>query len=125
MRNRKVAIIDDDTESLRELEGILSMSGYVPVPLIDVFAVVDAVTQNKPDVILMKLRMPQKNGFELTDDINRVSEPRKIPVIAMSDFIKDELRGLLDLCGIKKLIKKPFQPLDIIWAIENEIDESN
>jgi hypothetical protein len=31
----------------------------------------------------------------------------------------------MDFCGIKRWIKKPFLPLDVIWAVENEIEEDN
>jgi DNA-binding response OmpR family regulator len=123
MKNRKIAIIDEDKKILGELEEILAMSGYTPVPVINPLLAVDTVIQNNPDVILMELRMPRKNGFELTDMINRVFATRKVPIIAMSESYRNEFRWLLDFCGIKRWIKKPFQPLDLIWAIENEIEE--
>ena len=125
MQNRKVAIIDDNQDSLRELEQILKMAGYTPVLVDDIFGNVDTVIENKPDVILMELKMPHKNGFALADAINRVFETKKIPIIAMSNLFKDEFKWLMDFCGIKRWIKKPFLPLDVIWAIESVIEEGN
>ena len=125
MQNRIVAIIDDNEDSLRELEQILKMAGYTPVMVNDIFGNVDTVIENKPDVILMELKMPHKNGFALADAINRVFETKKIPIIAMSNLFKDEFKWLMDFCGIKRWIKKPFLPLDVIWAIENELEENN
>ena len=123
MRNRKIAIIDENKKILEELEEILMMSGYIPVPVINPLMAVETVIQHKPDVILMELKMPRKSGFELTHTINGVFETKKVPIIAMSESFKDEFRWLLDFCGIKRWIKKPFQPLNLIWAIENEIEE--
>ena len=40
----------------------------------------------------------------------------------MSKFFRDEFRWLLDFCGIKIRFKELFQPLDMIWAIENEME---
>ena len=125
MTNTKVAIIDDNQGSLRELEKILKMAGYTPVLVNDILGAVDAVVNNKPDVILMELRMLHKNGFALADAINRVFETNKIPIIAMSNIFKDEFKWLMDFCGIKRWIKKPFLPLDVIWAIESVIEEGN
>ena len=125
MQNRIVAIIDDNQDSLRELVKILNMAGYTPVLVVDVLGAVDAVVNNKPDVILMELKMPHKNGFALADAINRVFETKKIPIIAMSNIFKDEFKWLMDFCGIKRWIKKPFLPLDVIWAIESVIEEGN
>ena len=123
MQNRTVAIIDDDQDSLKELENILTMAGYKTILVNDILAAVDTVIDNKPDVILMELRMPHKNGFALVDAINRVFGTKKIPIIAMSNMFKDEFKWLMDFCGIKRWIKKPFLPLDVIWAVENEMEE--
>ena len=125
MQNIKVAIIDDNQDSLRELEKILKMAGYTPVLVNDVLGAVDTVVNNKPDVILMELKMPHSNGFALADAINRVFETNKIPIIAMSNIFKDEFKWLMDFCGIKRWIKKPFLPLDVIWAIESVMEEEN
>ena len=125
MQNRIVAIIDDNQNSLRELEKILKMAGYTPVLVDDVLVAVDKMVNDKPDVILMELKMPHKNGFALADAINRVFGTKKIPIIAMSNIFKDEFKWLMDFCGIKRWIKKPFLPLDVIWAVENEMPEDN
>ena len=124
MQNRKIAIIGQDKKSIRDLQEILSGGGYIPIPVSDSILAVDTVIQKKPDVILVDLRMSRKNTFEHTGAINRVFETRQIPIIAVSNSFNEEYSFLLDLCGIKKCIKKPFLPLDVIWAIENEITEA-
>ena len=123
MKSRKIAIIDEDKGMSDKLKEILNMGGYSSILINDPLLAVNSVIDNNPDVVLMELRMPQKNGFELTHEINRVFETKRMPVIAMSETFKNEFRWLLELCGIKRCIKKPFHPLDIIWAIENEIEE--
>ena len=125
MQNIIVAIIDDNQDSLRELEKILKMAGYTPVLIDDVLGAVEKQVNNKPDVILMELKMPLKNGFALADAINRVFGTKEIPIIAMSNIFKDEFIWLMDFSGIKRWIKKPFLPLDVIWAVENEMLEDN
>jgi len=121
MNNRKIAIIDKDIKSIGKLKEILSLCGYTPVPVIDSLLAVNTIIQSDLDLILMDLRIPQYRGFEITYTINRACETKKVPIIAMSDVYKDEFRGLLDFRGIKRWIKKPFQPLNLIWAIENAI----
>jgi len=123
MKSRKIVIIDEDKGMSDKLKEILNMGGYSSILINDPLLAVNSVIDNNPDVVLMELRMPQKNGFELTHEINRVFETKRMPVIAMSETFKDEFRWLLELCGIKRCIRKPFHPLDIIWAIENEIEE--
>ena len=123
MQNRTVAIIYDNQDSLKELENILTMAGYKTILVNDILGAVDTVINNKPDVILMELKMPHRNGFALADAINRFFGTKKIQIIAMSNMFKDEFKWLMDFCGIKRWIKKPFLPLDVIWAVENEMEE--
>lgn len=125
MGNKKVVVIDNDANSLKVLEEIIDAVGHEPVPVSDALAAVDIVLQKKPAVILLELKMPKKNGFELVDEINQVFKPRRIPIIAMSEFFKEKFKFLLRLYGINRFLKKPIRPLNAIWAIENIIDDSN
>lgn len=121
MGNRKVAIIDEDQKILKELEGILSAGGYDPIVVNDALSAADIVFRRRPDVILLELRMQHKNGFELADEMNRVFEAQRIPIIAMSSLFKVESFPLMDLCGIKRCLRKPFSSLDVIAVIEDVI----
>lgn len=125
MGNTKVVIIDDDEAFLEGLEKILSASGYDPLVVADPRSAVEIALNRKPDVILLELRMSCKNGFELADDMNRALETQSIPIIAMSEFFKEESFSMmnlcLNLCGIKRYLKKPFHPLEVISAIEDVI----
>jgi DNA-binding response OmpR family regulator len=125
MQTRKVAIIDHDEKVIREVKETLALGGYVPVVVTDAHLAVDTVVWSKPDVILLELSMPGKNGFKLNEELSRLSQDKKIPLIAMSDVFTEEFTWLLELCGIKRFLKKPFQPLDLIWAIEHELNEDD
>ena len=119
MKNKKILIIDEDRKFLDKIREVLGLSGYSPIVINDARFALDRVAQTIPDVILLELRMSYKNGFELASEINYAFETRRIPIIAMSSFLKNESEFFLNLCGINSYLKKPFNPLDIIWAIEN------
>jgi len=125
MKNREVVIINDDKKSIGDLEETLTAIGHDTIVVNDALLAVDIVVQRKPDVILLELNMPRKNGFELAKEINHAVEMKKIPIIAMSEFFKGEFRFLMDLCGISRYLKKPVNPLDVIWAIENVAEEKH
>lgn len=115
---RVVMIVDDDKEFLEELRETLDLSGYDLVAVNDPLVVLDTVKSVKPAVILLDLKMPKKSGFEIADDLRRLSECGNIPIIAMSAFYKDEYAMLIRMCGIKRCLTKPFNPLDVIAEIE-------
>ena len=121
MEHRKVMIIDDDRELLSELEEILGASGYDITAVDNTESVLDIAVQNKPDVILMDLKMPGKSGFELADEISRMYKLDHVPVIAMSAFFREDFQSLMNLCGIRKCLKKPFPVADAVAAIEDVV----
>lgn len=123
MRNRKIVIIDDDKEFLDELREMLELSGYDLVAVDDARIALDVVNKTKPAVVLLDLKMPKKSGFQVANELRYFSESSGVPIIAMSAFYKDNYKLLLEICGIKKCLLKPFQPLDIIAEIEEALAE--
>jgi DNA-binding response OmpR family regulator len=122
MSNGKVMIVDDNKEFLEELEEILAFSGYDMVAAQDPCSVVPIAIKEKPRVILLDLKMPGKSGFQLAHELSNSLELQKIPIIAMTGFFKDGYQSLMDMCGIKKCLKKPFNPLDVIAEIESALE---
>ena len=119
--NKKVMIIDDDRELLNELQEALGDSGYDITAIDNTKSALGMAVLNQPDVILMDLKMPGKSGFELADEIKRMSRLDRIPVIAMSSFFREDFQSLMRLCGIKRCLKKPFPLSDVISAIEDVV----
>ena len=69
----------------------------------------------------MDIKMPGKSGLEVAHDMQALPDLAGIPIIVMSAFIKDSKIPFMEACGIKKFLRKPFNPLDIIWEIEDAL----
>lgn len=116
---KKILVVDDDADFLAELNETLVLSGYDTVAVNDGFTAFKLAREIKPDLILVDMKMDGLNGFQVADKLNQYVETSKIPVIAMSGhFTEDEHLRLMDMLGIKALIRKPFMPLDVIAHIE-------
>lgn len=115
---KKVMIVDDNKEFLEELNETLALSGYEMVAVCDATKALEVARTEKPDCIVVDLKMPGKSGFQLADELRRVSGFEGLPIIAMTGFFKDDYVPLMDVCGITKYLRKPFNPLDIITQIE-------
>lgn len=123
---KKILVIDDDKEFLEELKEMLSITGYKAIGVADSVSAVNAARVTKPDVILLDLRMQEMSGFEVADKLKSFPETSRIPIIAMTGFYTlKEHAWLMNFCGIKKCIKKPFNPLDVIAEIEQAIKEAD
>ena len=118
----RILIIDDNEELLEELENVLKLGGYDVVAISDGTKVSDAALKNKPDLILLDLKMSPKSGFQIADEVKSSHLLKDVPVIAMTGFYTENEHFLMmKLCGIKASILKPFKPNDLIAEIENAL----
>lgn len=124
MDKKKILIVDDDKEFLEELREMLAVAGYEVTGVSDSIAAVKIARVVEPDLILLDLRMKAMSGFEVADTMKGFPETSGIPVIAMTGFYTlKEHAWLMNFCGIKRCITKPFNPLDIIAEIENVLKD--
>ncbi|MBF0486325.1 MAG: response regulator [Candidatus Omnitrophica bacterium] len=118
MTAKKVLIVDNDQDFLGELRETLELSGYEMIAVEDSTMALETAERVQPDIALLDLKMPGKNGFELAYDINRSTRLRNTTIFAMTGFYQEGYDPLFEVCGIKKCFKKPFYPLNVIAEFE-------
>ena len=115
-------IVDDDAEFLQELAQTLFLNGYDVIEVNDSGKVLEIAGSNKPDIILLDLKMGHSNGFEIADELSRFTRTTDIPVVAMTGvFTENEHMSLMGLCGINKCITKPFSAEELVNTIDSEL----
>lgn len=120
--NKKIMIVDDDRLLLEELRDALLLSDYDVIPVDDPTMVVDEAIANRPDAILMDIRMPDESGFQVAGKLKFFSGLRNIPIIAMTAHFKKDYTPLMKAYGIKNLLRKPFDPVDMVSRLEDALD---
>jgi DNA-binding response OmpR family regulator len=118
-RRVKIAIVDDNCEFLEELQKMLSSGGYDTIVISDSALAFEEILRFSPDLVLLDLKMTPKSGFEVAHDLRHEWLMKGVPIIAMTGFFtKQEHIWMTKLCGIRNVILKPFNPLDLIAKIE-------
>ena len=120
-----VVVVDDDIANLKMAGTILSKQHMRVTALKSGRALLDYVRENKPDLILMDVRMPGMDGFETMRLLKQQMSPgQEIPVIFLTaeDNAESETRGLA--LGAMDFIKKPFVP-DVLTLRVRHIIELN
>jgi two-component system, OmpR family, alkaline phosphatase synthesis response regulator PhoP len=119
MERKRIMIVDDEEGFLEELKETLVLSGYDTVDFNSGESALEKVRMVKPDAILVDLKMGGKSGFQVAVELNSSPETAQIPIIAMTaHYTEKEHARLMNECGIKKCILKPFNPLDVIFELE-------
>ncbi|MBR4898795.1 MAG: response regulator [Prevotella sp.] len=114
--NMKTVLVAEDEESNFELVRIVLQKRY---KLLRAHNGIEAVTINedeKPDLILMDIRMPEMNGLDATRIIKEVSP--ETPVIALSAFAFEENIKEARAAGCDEFMAKPFRVEDLIETID-------
>ncbi len=117
--SKKVILIIDDAKTVRTLAKLtLNKSNFEVVEAEDGNEGLEKVKQNKIDLILLDLNMPNKNGFEFMAEFRQTPDFGNIPVFMMTTESAHTKASEAKKLGIKAWIVKPFVPHQLIGAIK-------
>ena len=113
--SRKVLIVEDEEKLARLLVDYLQQSGFVTLVVADGAEVVALVRQQSPDLILLDIMLPGKDGLEICREIRTFSS---VPIIMITARI-EEIDRLLGLeLGADDYICKPFSPREVVARVK-------
>jgi len=102
-----ILIADDDAASLELLRDALAVLGYRIVESSDGTDALLKVQSETPDVVLLDIRMPGLDGFELLRAIRALDPPVPCAVLAVTAFVMDGDRERMLASGFDGYIAKP------------------
>ncbi len=114
---KKVLIVDDSPAQVRLIQGLLEPEGYWPVGLSDPKRVEEAIAVEKPNVILLDVVMPERNGFQVCRELKGNVKFNAIPVILVTskDTASDRYWGQQQ--GADGYVTKPFTREELLRAV--------
>jgi twitching motility two-component system response regulator PilH len=104
----KVMVVDDAYSELKLMESILRGAGHQVVTLMSGDALEDKVTAEQPDVLLLDIVMPRRNGYELLRALRRNEQTRALPVVLVSSKNQETDRAWGRRQGADDYLAKPF-----------------
>ncbi len=119
-------LVAEDERDIRELIAYtLKFAGYEIIQASNGAEAVDLATQEKPDLILMDVRMPRMTGYQACKVLKQKPETKDIPVIFLSAKGQEsEIQQGLG-AGAVKYILKPFAPDELTTQVELVLQEIN
>ncbi|MDU0458671.1 MAG: response regulator [Geobacteraceae bacterium] len=123
MNNRgTILVVDDTPEALRVLAGILQPEGYRVRPANSGELALASIAAQHPDLILLDIRMPGMDGFEVCRRLKADEGTSHIPVIFQSAAteLAERLEGLR--LGAVDYISKPFQREELLARVRTHLE---
>jgi PAS domain S-box-containing protein len=117
-----ILVVDDDTESLALLTGLLSAEGYQVRPANSGQLALASLATGLPQLILLDIRMPGIDGFEVCRRLKAYDETRDIPLIFLSAAreVEERVHGLG--LGAVDFVTKPFRREELLARVRTHLE---
>ncbi|MCF8167507.1 MAG: response regulator [Rhodoferax sp.] len=122
MKQATVLAVDDTLESLQLLTDILGSEGYRVLPADSGELALESVVHTRPQLILLDLRMPGMDGFEVLRRLKELPGSRDIPVIILSAVTDAEQRVEGLRLGAMDFVSKPFQRDELLARVKTHVE---
>lgn len=119
-----LVIVDDNPSNLRVLSGILQQDGYKVRPALDGHMALRSVHMIQPDLILLDIRMPGMDGYEVCRRLKADPSTSDVPVIFISAMneSKDKIQGFR--VGGVDYVAKPFEAEEVLARVRTHVQLS-
>jgi DNA-binding response OmpR family regulator len=127
MADKTILVVEDDPVNGLVLLDYLEAHGYRVLLSKTGPDGVAAFEQDRPDMVLVDVLLPRKNGFEVCFDIKRSERGRNTPVLMMSAIYKDVEHAEQHSCanlGAAGFLVKPFELGDLLARVRTLIGEA-
>jgi putative two-component system response regulator len=118
-----ILVIDDEEVNLLLITSLLARAGYRSVTTLKDAAELEQQIQTQtPDLVILDLHMPGRDGFSVLDALQRQVLEEHLPVLVVSgDFSLDARRRALSL-GARDFLTKPFDLIEMTLRVRNQLE---
>ena len=119
--NADILIVDDLATNVELLEKMLRGAGYTSITSTrDPHSVCELHRENHYDLILLDLRMPGMDGFQVMESLKELENDGYLPVLALTAEPAHKLRALRS--GAKDFVSQPFDMAEVLMRVRNMVE---
>ena len=116
----RVLVVDDDPTVRNVLSTLLGFEGVDVSMAEDGVAALAMAERLRPDVVLLDVNLPGKDGFEVCRELKARAAGERVVMITGRAAREDELAGLA--AGADAFLRKPFSPLELIETVRTSVN---
>jgi two-component system, OmpR family, response regulator ChvI len=121
----KILIVDDDTDITLAFKKGLENDGFNVDVFNDPQEALSNFEASKYDLLLLDIRMPKMNGFELYKEMGKIDNAVKVCFITAFEVYYEALREVFPSMEAECFIRKPIEIGNLVKRIKNELNVSN
>jgi DNA-binding response OmpR family regulator len=119
-KNATILVVDDDDSIRSLLNQELSDAGYIIEEATNGKQALEAVRNNKPDLIILDVMMPEMNGFDVAAVLKNDPQTMDIPIIILS-IVQDKVRGFR--IGVDRYLTKPIDTAQLFSEVGTLLEQ--
>jgi DNA-binding response OmpR family regulator len=121
-QKKKILIVDDERDIVKALTIRLQTSGYEVFYAFDGAQGVFMAHKEKPDLILLDIRMPAGDGFSVAKQLGESTPTFRIPIIFLTGSPERNSEQRAQELGARFYIKKPYDPEELLDAVKRALE---
>ncbi len=118
MRLAKILLVDDEPDITTALKTALERNGFKVDAYNDPTVALSKFRPGAYEVILLDIRMPKMNGFELYRELKRLDEGSKVCFLTAFDVYFDEFKRLFPNMDVQHFIRKPVGVRELVARLK-------
>ncbi|MFQ5995665.1 MAG: response regulator transcription factor [Acidiferrobacterales bacterium] len=115
---KSILLVDDEPNIVLSLDFLMKRAGYTVRTAADGEAALEAIKAEQPDLILLDVNLPKRDGFELCQTIRSRPEWRHIRIIMLTAKGRDVEREKGLALGADDYVTKPFATQEVVEKVE-------
>ena len=117
-KNARILLVDDEPANIDLLRRLLVRAGFTRMESTsDSREVADLYVRFRPDLILLDLHMPHRDGLAVMDELNQIAEASYLPILMLTGDDTQEAKREALSRGAKDFLNKPFNSDEVILRI--------
>jgi CheY-like chemotaxis protein len=114
----KILVIDDDLITQKMLASTLTKAGYSVIVTPDGNLGIKAVLKQQPDLIILDILMPGKNGIDVAGFLRKNPKTKKIPIIFLSILIPESGKKNKTKSDMFSYLSKPYKKDELLSELK-------
>jgi len=119
---KRILIVDDEPNIVVSLEFLMKREGFDVAVAADGEAALKSVEEKRPDLVLLDIMLPKKNGFEVCQTIRANPEWQAVKIVMLTAKGRDTEVAKGTALGADAYMTKPFSTKDLIAQVRQMLD---
>jgi twitching motility two-component system response regulator PilH len=118
----KIVVVDDSYAELQMIEGYLKSANHTVVSYPNTDKLEEKLAADKPDVIVLDVVMPGRNGFQACRDLKSDERFKNIPIVLCTSKGQESDKFWGQQQGANGYVVKPFKAEDLLAAVKKAMN---